>query len=126
MKATLGRLADAFGWELRGEPVSFDGICTDTRQLCPGQLFIALQGEQYDAHGFVRQALEQGAAGAVVAGALAVVVVFGEGGDNCAERPIRWEPRGLGKQVVGDCGGGAGRRRALPAAAGHLFHGPLC
>ena len=41
------------------------GISTDTRSIRPGELFIALQGDSFDGHIFVRQALEKGA-GAVM------------------------------------------------------------
>ena len=41
-------------------------ICTDSRQITPGCLFVALQGERFDGHDFVPAALEQGAAAAVV------------------------------------------------------------
>lgn len=42
------------------------GICTDTRTLRPGELYVALQGERFDGHDFVRQAFANGAAGALV------------------------------------------------------------
>ena len=64
-------LAETFGWELRGESAAFDGVCTDSRKLAPGQLFVALRGENFDAHGFVEQALRNGAAGALVSEAVA-------------------------------------------------------
>jgi UDP-N-acetylmuramoyl-tripeptide--D-alanyl-D-alanine ligase len=41
------------------------GITTDSRAVQPGQLFIALRGEKFDGHGFVAQAIEQGAIAAV-------------------------------------------------------------
>ncbi len=41
-------------------------VCTDTRQIAPGALFFALQGENVDGHQFVAQAFESGAAAAVV------------------------------------------------------------
>ena len=41
------------------------GVSTDTRTIQPGELFIALQGDSFDGHIFVRQALEKGA-GAVM------------------------------------------------------------
>lgn len=51
-----------------GRPgTAFDGVCTDTRQDPAGKLFIALQGEHFDAHDFVSQALAAGARGVVVA-----------------------------------------------------------
>lgn len=40
-------------------------ICTDTRTLKPGQLFVALKGEYFDGNTFVQKALESGAAYAV-------------------------------------------------------------
>ena len=35
------------------------GVSTDTRTIQPGELFIALQGDSFDGHIFVRQALEK-------------------------------------------------------------------
>ncbi len=66
MKAFMGDLAKNFGWQLHGEPVTFDGVATDTRKLLPGQLFVALKGDKFDGHDFVAKALEKGAAGALV------------------------------------------------------------
>ena len=31
----------------------FDGVGTDSRALVPGQLFVALRGERFDAHDFL-------------------------------------------------------------------------
>ncbi len=42
------------------------GYSIDTRSLAPGQLFFAIRGPRFDAHQFVGQALERGAAGVVV------------------------------------------------------------
>jgi UDP-N-acetylmuramoyl-tripeptide--D-alanyl-D-alanine ligase len=42
------------------------GISTDTRTLQPGNLYIALKGEQFDGHKFIEQAFQKGALGAVV------------------------------------------------------------
>src|SRR5256884_510778 len=42
------------------------GVATDTRHLTPGALFVALQGDRFDAHAFLDQAKAQGAAAAVV------------------------------------------------------------
>lgn len=41
-------------------------VCTDTRQLTPGCLFFALKGGNFDGNKFARQALDQGAAYAVI------------------------------------------------------------
>ena len=46
--------------------VMFSGIGTDTRELKPGALFVALSGPRYDGHTFLGAALQASAAGAVV------------------------------------------------------------
>ncbi|QQV76311.1 UDP-N-acetylmuramoyl-tripeptide--D-alanyl-D-alanine ligase [Sphingomonas aliaeris] len=43
-----------------------DGVTFDSREVGPGDLFIALTGEATDGHRFLTQAFERGAAGAVV------------------------------------------------------------
>ena len=48
------------------EDAAFYGVCTDTRELQPGQLFVALSGPSFDGHEFVAQAQQMGAVGAVV------------------------------------------------------------
>ena len=63
VKLTL--LAAAMGCETAVE-ADISHICTDTRKLTPGCLFVALKGETFDGHNFVKAALEQGAAAAVV------------------------------------------------------------
>jgi len=45
---------------------AISGITTDTRTVKPGELFVALEGEKFDGHNFVKQALEKGAIAAVV------------------------------------------------------------
>jgi UDP-N-acetylmuramoyl-tripeptide--D-alanyl-D-alanine ligase len=56
----------------KGELVAGDldaritGVSTDTRTLVPGDLFIALTGENSDGHKFLADALSKGAAGVVV------------------------------------------------------------
>lgn len=42
------------------------GICTDTRILQPGEVFLALRGTQFDGHQFVPTAWRQGAIAAIV------------------------------------------------------------
>jgi UDP-N-acetylmuramoyl-tripeptide--D-alanyl-D-alanine ligase len=44
----------------------FSAVSTDTRKIGPGSLFVALKGATFDGHEYVRQAIESGAAGAVV------------------------------------------------------------
>lgn len=47
------------------------GISTDSRTVKPGDLFIALQGERFDAHTFLPQVQQRGAAAALVSDATA-------------------------------------------------------
>src|SRR5258705_4640268 len=46
--------------------VSIDKISTDSRTLKPGEFFVALRGENFDAHNFVESVAKAGAAGAIV------------------------------------------------------------
>jgi UDP-N-acetylmuramoyl-tripeptide--D-alanyl-D-alanine ligase len=57
MEATGGTLSRAF---------DANGLSIDTRTLAPGDLFVALVGEDRDGHAFVADALAKGAAGAMV------------------------------------------------------------
>jgi UDP-N-acetylmuramoyl-tripeptide--D-alanyl-D-alanine ligase len=41
-------------------------VCTDSRAIRPGDLFVALQGDRFDGHDYVATALRQGAVGAIV------------------------------------------------------------
>lgn len=43
-----------------------DGVTFDSREVMPGDLFIAMKGEATDGHRFLTQAFTQGAAGAIV------------------------------------------------------------
>ncbi len=63
---TLAQAAAVLNGELRGADVRFSGVCTDSRSLKRGDLFVALRGERYDGHDFV--------AGAAAAGAVAALV----------------------------------------------------
>lgn len=44
----------------------FGGVSTDTRRIARGDLFVALRGENFDAHDFLADARERGAAALVV------------------------------------------------------------
>src|ERR1043166_7521668 len=46
--------------------VMIDKLSTDSRTLRPGEMFIALRGENFDGHNFVESAAKAGAAGAIV------------------------------------------------------------
>lgn len=67
MESTLSRAAEAMCGELHGSDVSFRGVSTDTRTIAAGELFVALQGPNFDGSKFVRTAAERKAAAAVIA-----------------------------------------------------------
>jgi len=54
-----------------GDPArTITNVCTDSRALKSGDLFIAIRGEKFDAHDFLRDAARLGAAGAIVSRAM--------------------------------------------------------
>jgi UDP-N-acetylmuramoyl-tripeptide--D-alanyl-D-alanine ligase len=44
----------------------FSGISTDSRTVKPGDLFVALKGEQFDGHEFIPEVIAKGAAGILI------------------------------------------------------------
>ncbi|HEV7814651.1 MAG TPA: UDP-N-acetylmuramoyl-tripeptide--D-alanyl-D-alanine ligase [Janthinobacterium sp.] len=77
MRATLAQLlaslSDAKLWKLDAMPdpaqsaaVSVAGVGTDSRNVQPGSLFVALRGATFDGHDFLEQAAQRGAAAVVV------------------------------------------------------------
>ena len=63
----LQSIAQTLAGRLVSDNVAFIGVSTDTRSVRPGELFVALRGERFDAHDFVSVAREKGALAAVVA-----------------------------------------------------------
>jgi UDP-N-acetylmuramoyl-tripeptide--D-alanyl-D-alanine ligase len=64
---TLAEVARHTGGTLHGDPsLPLVGLCTDTRALHPGALFVALRGERFDAHDHLDAALRGGAAALLV------------------------------------------------------------
>jgi len=67
MNLNLNDIAKHFAWTYTGDPdVRVGSISIDTRTIGPGELFVALLGEDFDGHAFVAQAAEKGAAAAMV------------------------------------------------------------
>jgi UDP-N-acetylmuramyl pentapeptide synthase len=64
--STLAAAADYMHGKLQGADHPFNGVSTDTRSLKKGELFVALQGPNFDGCDYVDQARAKGAAGAVV------------------------------------------------------------
>lgn len=64
---TTAELARATAGHLAGDPsLSCSGVSTDTRDALSGTLFVALQGERFDAHDFLGDAVARGAAALLV------------------------------------------------------------
>jgi len=66
--ATAARAVDG---RILGAPVTFTRVTTDSRAIAAGDLFVALKGERFDGHDYVRAALAAGAVAAMVADARA-------------------------------------------------------
>ena len=65
------RLSQVQQWVTAAQPIGdantcIDRVHTDSRSLKPGDLFVALRGEHFDAHDFLSQAREAGAAAVMV------------------------------------------------------------
>ncbi|NLP43011.1 MAG: UDP-N-acetylmuramoyl-tripeptide--D-alanyl-D-alanine ligase [Peptococcaceae bacterium] len=57
-----GKIAEILGGTLQGSPtVPFLGCAIDSRRVQPGEMFVALAGENTDGHKFIPNALEAGA-----------------------------------------------------------------
>ncbi|HYM37659.1 MAG TPA: UDP-N-acetylmuramoyl-tripeptide--D-alanyl-D-alanine ligase [Nitrospiraceae bacterium] len=54
------------GWEARVAKQGIRRLCTDSRDIGTGDLFVAIKGERMDGHDFVPAALKKGAVGALV------------------------------------------------------------
>ena len=61
----LSLLAAAMTATQRLGDTAFSGMTTDSRNIVPGQLFIAIRGENFDGHQFLQQAIDLGAAAVV-------------------------------------------------------------
>lgn len=64
---TLSDVARRVGGRLQGRDAAFSRVVSDTRQLKRDDLFVALKGEHFDGHDYVRRAFCLGAAGVLVA-----------------------------------------------------------
>ncbi|MGV6874432.1 UDP-N-acetylmuramoylalanyl-D-glutamyl-2,6-diaminopimelate--D-alanyl-D-alanine ligase [Pseudochelatococcus sp. B33] len=75
-------------------PDRVTGVSIDTRTLAPGDLFLAIRGENSDGHAYVQQALAKGAAAAVIDEAHAASLV--NGGPLYVVRDVLEALHGLG------------------------------
>lgn len=54
------------GENINVDNIIFSSVETDTRNLTPGALFVALKGENFDGHNFIEQAIRNGATAVMV------------------------------------------------------------
>jgi UDP-N-acetylmuramoyl-tripeptide--D-alanyl-D-alanine ligase len=62
----LFEVAQATGGTAAVSGHRFSGVSTDSRSIAAGELFVALRGDRFDGHDYVREVLAHGAAAAVV------------------------------------------------------------
>jgi UDP-N-acetylmuramoyl-tripeptide--D-alanyl-D-alanine ligase len=64
IKSTLGKVAEVTGSKLINVDAntSFFGVCTDSREIQVGELFVCLTGERFNGADFAQQAIARGAA----------------------------------------------------------------
>lgn len=72
MKMTFSELATILNASPPVKDGQLTGVSIDTRTIKPGNLFVALKGEQHDAHDFVIDAASKGAALALVSRPVAI------------------------------------------------------
>lgn len=67
-KLSIQKIAEFAGARIeRGDPmVAIDRVSTDSRTTKPGDLFVALRGDNFDGHDFLEKAIAAGAAAAIV------------------------------------------------------------
>ncbi|HOQ27715.1 MAG TPA: UDP-N-acetylmuramoyl-tripeptide--D-alanyl-D-alanine ligase [Armatimonadota bacterium] len=69
-------------------PIFISSVCTDTRALTPGCVFVALKGPSFDGHRFVADAFQRGAVAALVERAqLDAVQADVQAGENGQQTP---------------------------------------
>jgi UDP-N-acetylmuramoyl-tripeptide--D-alanyl-D-alanine ligase len=121
---TLDLVAEALGTGPRGA-TAVTRISTDTRNIAPGVCFVALKGEVYDAHDYLREAVSKGAIALVVsdpsrAAGLDVPVYAVPDTRDALGVLARFRRRSWGRRVVGVVGtnGKTSTKELLRAALG--------
>lgn len=62
----LQQLLQGLDYELRGTSLEISGLSYDSRQVVPGDLFVAIRGFQVDGHDFIQEAQANGAVAIMV------------------------------------------------------------
>lgn len=74
IRVSLSQLASILPGQLHGADADIIDVATDTRNLTPGCLFVALKGERFDAHDFAQDAVKGGAGALLVSRRLPIDV----------------------------------------------------
>jgi len=74
MRMSLDEVADQMDAQRVGDDVVFSSVSTDTRSISSGDLFVALQGENFDGHDYLQQAQDAGAVAAMVSRQLKIML----------------------------------------------------
>jgi len=72
----LSQAAQTLGVDYSGNDIEFRGVSTDTRSVQAGELFIALQGENFNAHDFIQKAVDAGAVAVIVSQPVKIQVPY--------------------------------------------------
>lgn len=65
-RMAASKIAKLCGGKLTGDDVFASGVVRDSREVCGGELFVAIRGENFDGHDFLQTAAQSGAAAALV------------------------------------------------------------
>jgi len=114
---TAGEIAEATGGSVQGD-FEAGGIAFDSREIGPGDLFVAMKGEATDGHLFVDKAFAAGAAGALVSEQIAHPHVLVADTTRALDDLGRASRRRSAARIVGVTGsvGKTGTKEALYAA----------
>ncbi len=74
IKMNLHQICAIVGGRMAGKEARVSGVSTDSRQITPGQLFVALKGKNYNGEDFCAQAVSRGAVAVMVSQAVEVDV----------------------------------------------------
>lgn len=66
IELTLTEIASELDAVILGHDIKLTGCSTDTRNLFPGSLYVALRGKRFDGHDFVIEAQQQGASAVMI------------------------------------------------------------
>jgi len=96
MIMSLSEASNVMNGRMNGADVRFSSVSIDTRNIVPGDLFIAIKGENFDANDFVADAERLGAAAVVVQRNVAIQlsnVVVGDTRHALGQLAAEWRKR---------------------------------